>query len=75
MPAMSLYAFHAFLIATAIAFFAAFGIYCLNYPGGTVYGLMAAASGIVAVLMTAYLIYFIQYRLRRHDGTSGPRTS
>ncbi len=72
---MSLYVFHAFLIGTAIAFFAGFGVYCLNYQGGAVYGLMGVASGIVAVLMTAYLVYFIQYRLRRQGGTSGPRAS
>lgn len=72
---MSLYVFHAFLIAAAVAFFAGFTVYCLQVQDGAVYSLMAAASGIVAVLMAGYLVYFIQYRLRRCGGTSGPRTS
>ncbi len=70
---MSLYAFHAFLISTAIVFFAGFSVYCLGHgesAAGSIYPIMGGASALVAVLMTAYLVYFVRVRLRRQDGTT-----
>lgn len=71
---MSLYAFHAFLITTAIVFFAGFGVYCFQdgaADGGSVYPVMGTASGVVVVLLAGYLVYFISYRLRRQTGQAG----
>ncbi len=66
---MSLYDFHAFLISTAILFFAGFGGWVLKHPANFSHriweGTVAGSFGL-ALLLFCYLLWFLRKVKGRH---------